>query len=117
MPLKGIKVLDLSRLLPGPFASQILADFGAEVIKVEDTNEGDYLRDMPPMMDKLGAFFCSINRGKKSIKLGVPVKLSDTPGQTSAEAPGPGQHTDMLLRELGFSEVEIMELRRRQIVA
>lgn len=69
MPLQGITVLDLSRLLPGPFASQVLSDFGAEVIKVEDTGGGDYLRATPPLVDNLGAFFCSINRGKKSIKL------------------------------------------------
>jgi crotonobetainyl-CoA:carnitine CoA-transferase CaiB-like acyl-CoA transferase len=69
MPLTGIRVLDLSRLLPGPFASQILADYGAEVIKVEDTGAGDYLRDSLPLLDNLGTFFWSINRGKKSIKL------------------------------------------------
>ncbi|MGE5544705.1 MAG: CaiB/BaiF CoA transferase family protein [Bacillota bacterium] len=69
MPLKGIRILDLSRLLPGPFASQVLSDFGAEVIKVEDTAEGDYLRDSLPLVDNLGTFFWSINRGKKSIKL------------------------------------------------
>ena len=48
---------DLSRLLPGPFASQILADYGAEVIKVEDTGVGDYLRDSLPLLDNLGTFF------------------------------------------------------------
>lgn len=56
MPLTGIRVLDLSRLLPGPFASQILADYGAEVIKVEDTGAGDYLRDSLPLLDNLGTF-------------------------------------------------------------
>ncbi len=69
MPLKGIRILDLSRLLPGPFASQVLSDYGAEVIKVEDTAEGDYLRASLPLVDNLGTFFWSINRGKKSIKL------------------------------------------------
>lgn len=69
MPLRGIRILDLSRLLPGPFASQVLSDFGAEVIKVEDTANGDYLRDSLPLVDNLGTFFWSINRGKKSIKL------------------------------------------------
>ena len=69
MPLTGIRILDLSRLLPGPFASQILLDFGAEVIKVEDTAQGDYLRASLPLVDNLGTFFWSINRGKKSIKL------------------------------------------------
>ncbi|MGE5403925.1 MAG: CaiB/BaiF CoA transferase family protein [Candidatus Saccharibacteria bacterium] len=69
LPLDGIKVLDLSRLLPGPFASQILSDFGAKVIKVEDTGPGDYLRIIPPMMGETSALFHSVNRAKKSIKL------------------------------------------------
>ena len=48
LPLKGVKVLDLSRLLPGPFCSLLLADLGAEVLKVEDTGMGDYVRWTPP---------------------------------------------------------------------
>ena len=48
LPLEGVKVLDLSRLLPGGFCSLLLADFGAEVLKVEDVNLGDYVRWAPP---------------------------------------------------------------------
>ena len=48
-PLAGVRVLDLTRLLPGPFASLVLADLGAQVDKVEDPGQGDYLRHMPPM--------------------------------------------------------------------
>ena len=48
LPLEDLKVLDLSRLLPGGFCSLLLADFGAEVIKVEDTGAGDYARWAPP---------------------------------------------------------------------
>ena len=48
LPLEGIRVLDLSRLLPGGFCSLLLADFGAEVLKVEDTGMGDYIRWSPP---------------------------------------------------------------------
>ena len=51
LPLEGIRVLDLSRLLPGPFCSLLLADFGADVIKVEDTAQGDYMRWAPPAYD------------------------------------------------------------------
>ena len=69
LPLQGITVLDLSRLLPGPFCSQMLADFGAEVIKVEDTGRGDYLRDFPPKLGKHSSLYYSVNRNKKSIKL------------------------------------------------
>ena len=49
-PLAGIAVLDLSRLLPGPFASLVLSDLGARVDKVEDTGSGDYLRVAPPLV-------------------------------------------------------------------
>ena len=69
VPLQGITVLDLSRLLPGPFCSQMLADFGAEVIKVEDTGRGDYLRDFPPKLGRHSSLYYSVNRNKKSIKL------------------------------------------------
>ena len=48
LPLDGVRVLDLSRLLPGPFCSLLLADFGADVLKVEDTGLGDYVRWSQP---------------------------------------------------------------------
>jgi crotonobetainyl-CoA:carnitine CoA-transferase CaiB-like acyl-CoA transferase len=81
-PLEGLKVLDLSRLLPGPFATLVLADLGAQVDKIEDTEAGDYLRHlvtatpspgraprsdarsdegMPP-----GNLFAALNRNKRS---------------------------------------------------
>ena len=74
LPLEGIRVLDLSRLLPGGFCSLLLADFGADVIKVEDTGMGDYLRSWPPFYEGVddsakSALFLSLNRGKRSIRL------------------------------------------------
>ena len=68
-PLDGIRVLDLSRLLPGPYASHMLASFGAEVIKIERPGEGDYMRDFLPKVQGLNATFLTINRGKKSIAI------------------------------------------------
>jgi crotonobetainyl-CoA:carnitine CoA-transferase CaiB-like acyl-CoA transferase len=69
-PLDGIRVVDLSRLLPGPFATQILVDLGAEVIKVEEPSGGDYLRHMPPHLDDgTCVLFHALNRGKKSVCL------------------------------------------------
>ena len=65
-PLKGIRILDLTRLLPGPFLTQLLADLGAEVIKVETPTAGDYARLAPAEMG-LGGLFEIINQGKKSI--------------------------------------------------
>lgn len=74
LPLEGVRVLDLSRLLPGPFASLLLADFGADVIKVEDTGAGDYARAAPPYVDGVqesakSAAFIALNRNKRSIRL------------------------------------------------
>jgi crotonobetainyl-CoA:carnitine CoA-transferase CaiB-like acyl-CoA transferase len=68
-PLEGIKVLDLSRLLPGPFASLVLADLGAQVDKVEDPQGGDYLRLMPPMIGDQSGMFLALNRSKRSAVL------------------------------------------------
>ncbi len=69
LPLEGIRVLDLSRYLPGPFATQMLADFGAEVIKVEDPKGGDLGRMLPPLIGGESARFFTVNRNKKSITL------------------------------------------------
>ncbi len=69
-PLHGVRVVDLSRLLPGPFCTQMLVDLGAEVIKVEDPAGGDYLRHMPPQLDDgTCVLFHALNRGKKSVTL------------------------------------------------
>ncbi len=76
LPLEGIRVLDLSRLLPGGFCSLLLADFGAEVLKVEDTGMGDYIRWSPPYHDGAddsakSALFLALNRNKRSIRLNL----------------------------------------------
>ena len=70
LPLNNIKVLDLTRLLPGPYCTQALADFGAEVIKIEEPGLGDYMRWENEQIDEAGgAMFHSLNRNKKSITL------------------------------------------------
>jgi alpha-methylacyl-CoA racemase len=75
-PLDGVRVLDLSRLLPGGFCSLLLADFGAEVLKVEDTGMGDYIRWSPPYFEgaedsSKSALFLALSRGKRSIRLNL----------------------------------------------
>ena len=67
--LTGIRVLDLSRLLPGPFLTMILADMGADVVKIEDPRVGDYLRALPPAKGGMAGRFLAINRGKRSMAL------------------------------------------------
>jgi alpha-methylacyl-CoA racemase len=74
LPLQGIRVLDLSRLLPGPFCSLLLADFGADVVKVEDTGLGDYMRWAAPRYEgadesAASAAFLALNRNKRSIRI------------------------------------------------
>ena len=65
-PLQGTRVLDLSRLLPGPFATLVLADLGATVDKIEDAGGGDYMRHMPPHVAGESVAFQLLNRGKRS---------------------------------------------------
>jgi alpha-methylacyl-CoA racemase len=76
LPLDGVRVLDLSRLLPGGFCSLLLADFGAEVLKVEDTGAGDYVRWAAPLYEGAdqsaqSALFLSLNRNKRSIRVNL----------------------------------------------
>jgi len=68
-PLEGLTVLDLSRVLAGPYATMIMADLGAEIIKVERPGEGDDSRAFAPFIGEESAYFMSLNRGKKSITL------------------------------------------------
>ncbi|TAK15214.1 MAG: CoA transferase [Acidobacteria bacterium] len=66
-PLSGIRVLDFSRLIPGNFATLMLAELGADVIKVEDAKHGDPTRHLPPSLDGQGLYHLLLNRGKKSV--------------------------------------------------
>ena len=68
-PLAGVRVLDLTRLLPGPMATLYLADLGADVVKIEDTGAGDYARTLDPVGPQPNAAFVALNRGKRSVSL------------------------------------------------
>src|SRR6516162_10647577 len=65
-PLKGVRVLDLTRLLPGGYATQALADLGADVLKIEEPGQGDYARVTPPFARGVGQAFLAVNRNKRS---------------------------------------------------
>ncbi len=69
--LEGITILDLTRLLPGPYGTMLLADLGAEVIKIEEPEVGDYAREFPPSVGGEGAAFQAVNRNKKSVALNL----------------------------------------------
>src|SRR5690606_39853527 len=69
--LQGLRVLDLTRLLPGAYATQLLGDLGAEVLKIEDPWQGEYMRRMPPHLTgtRASRLFWGLNRNKKSMTL------------------------------------------------
>jgi crotonobetainyl-CoA:carnitine CoA-transferase CaiB-like acyl-CoA transferase len=69
--LDGLRVLDLSRLLPGPLCTLILGDLGADVVKVEQPEIGDYARFAPPLIGDTGSAFLMLNRNKRSITLNL----------------------------------------------
>ncbi len=76
-PFEGVRILDLSRLLPGPFCSMLLADLGADVLKIEDPKVGDYIRWWPPKIGRNSGFHVVLNRNKRSVTL----NLKDPQGQ------------------------------------
>src|SRR5713226_8405552 len=71
MPLTGIRVLDLTRLLPGAYCTLLLADMGADVVKVEEPGDGDYMRWTPPLVNGQSTLFNAINRNKRSLTLNL----------------------------------------------
>src|SRR5881397_1875444 len=70
-PLSGVVVIDLTRVLAGPFCTMMLAELGARVIKVEDPRTGDDARHFTPMHQGKSAYFLSLNREKESIALNL----------------------------------------------
>lgn len=81
LPLAGIKVADFSRLLPGPWCAQLLSDFGAEVVKIEQPGVGDHSRHNPPNFREASVYFNSVNGGKR----GLALDLATTDGLKVAE--------------------------------
>lgn len=77
LPLKGIRVLDLTRLIPGAFCTAILGDAGAEIVKVEDMETGDYEREIRPFIGSMASRFLILNRNKKSISLNLKKKAGN----------------------------------------
>ncbi|MBQ4358797.1 MAG: CoA transferase, partial [Proteobacteria bacterium] len=71
LALEGIRVIDFSRILAGPFCTMMLADLGAEVIKIERPGKGDDSRAYGPFVNDESLYFMSVNRGKKSVTLNL----------------------------------------------
>ena len=68
-PLSGIRIIDLTRVVAGPFCTMMLGDMGAEVLKIEEPTHGDDSRAWAPLLDGTGSFFLALNRSKKSVAL------------------------------------------------
>jgi crotonobetainyl-CoA:carnitine CoA-transferase CaiB-like acyl-CoA transferase len=94
-PLEGVRVLDLTRLLPGDYCTLLLADLGADVVKIEEPGRGDYIRLTPPLVDGQGAAHRALNRGKRSVTLDLKA------------AGGP----DLLLRLAGDADALVESFR------
>ena len=73
-PLNGIRVIDLTQVLFGPFATMLLGDMGAEIIKIERPEVGDIARGNGPVVNGVSTYFLSLNRGKKSVALNLSTK-------------------------------------------
>ncbi len=95
LPLAGLRILDLTRLLPGPYATLVLGDLGADVVKVEEPGIGDYCRSSPPFAGEVSGLFHLLNRNKRSIALDLK---------------NPGGR-DALLRLLGSYDVVVESFR------
>ena len=84
MKLKGIKVLDLSLFLPGPMLTQMMADHGADVIKLEPLNGGEPNREIGPKRNGVSVYFANTHRGKRSIQLNLKTKAGQEIAQRLA---------------------------------
>ena len=119
-PLEGIRVIDLTRILAGPYCAMMLGDMGAEIIKIENPDGGDDTRSWgPPFLNGVSAYFLSINRNKKSLTLNLKDErgkalLRDLirKGDVMVENFRPGA-----LEKLGFSWEEIRRVNPRMIFA
>jgi CoA:oxalate CoA-transferase len=112
LPLAGIRVVDLTRVLSGPFCSMLLADLGADVVKVETSGEGDSVRHQGAAKDGLSWYFANYNRNKRSITLNL---RSDEGRDILARLIARGDvlidnYRPGVLAAMGFTEERLREL-------
>jgi crotonobetainyl-CoA:carnitine CoA-transferase CaiB-like acyl-CoA transferase len=109
-PLTGLRILDLSRVLAGPYCTMVLADLGAEVIKVEQPGSGDETRGWgPPFLGKDAAYFLAVNRSKRSVVL----DLKDGVGRRTALALAAG--ADVVIQNFRQSAIGRLGLGYREL--
>jgi crotonobetainyl-CoA:carnitine CoA-transferase CaiB-like acyl-CoA transferase len=116
-PLSGLRVLELARILAGPWAGQVLADLGADVVKVEEPDGGDRLRREPPSAGATSALFHALNRGKRSVALSLKSRVGAEAlralvrrADVLVESFRPG-----VLEQLGFGYEALRELNPRLV--
>ena len=116
-PLTGVKIVDFTRLLPGPLATMFLADLGADVIKVEDPDRPDYIRDFEPKIEGISMFYLALNRGKRSLavnylstegRLLIHELIKDADVLIEQFRPG-------IMKEMGLGYEELSKLNPRLI--
>jgi crotonobetainyl-CoA:carnitine CoA-transferase CaiB-like acyl-CoA transferase len=119
LAVEPMRIVDLSRLLPGPFATLCLQGLGATVVKVEDPVGGDWLRHFPPKIGEHGAWFSALNRGKRSVALDLKTEAGRAGmwrllenADVLVESFRPG-----VLAKLGLSPIAIRERFPRLVVA
>ena len=116
-PLAGVKIIDFTRLLPGPLATMFLADLGADVIKVEDPDNPDYIRGFAPQINGMSMLYLSLNRNKRSLAVNTLSKegkqiiydLIKT-ADVLIEQYRPG-----VMKEMGFGYEELSKLNPKLI--
>jgi crotonobetainyl-CoA:carnitine CoA-transferase CaiB-like acyl-CoA transferase len=116
-PLAGVRVLDFTRLLPGPLCTMFLADLGADVIKIEDQGIGDYIRKIGPMSRETSTRYHLLNRNKRSLRLDyrspegrdVVLRLAQT-ADVLVEGFRPGA-----MERLGLGPIEVTTLNPRVV--
>ena len=123
-PLRGVRVLDFSRLVAGNMLSLQLADFGAEVVKVESPGVGDTLRDWREA--GVSVHWKVYARNKKSVTLDLKApeapgiilvpRLGDTPGRLRCPAPAVGQHNREIFSRIGYSDERIAALAQKGVI-
>lgn len=119
LPLSGIKVVDLTRILAGPFCTMLLADMGADVVKIEGPDAGDPIRNIGAMVDGLSWYFASFNRNKRSLTIDLK---SDSGKATLAALL---ERADVVVEnfqpgvmgKMGFDEQTLNRINPRLIVA
>jgi crotonobetainyl-CoA:carnitine CoA-transferase CaiB-like acyl-CoA transferase len=119
LPLSGVKVVDLTRILSGPFCTMMLADMGADVVKVEGLDQGDPIRKLGTIVDGMSWYFAAFNRNKRSIALDLRsaegrelLERMLAKADVLVENFRPG-----VLDEMGLTEARLKEINPRLVVA